>query len=100
MSQVMAQTETIPEIRLRIRNMADAMHLWTQGLRGYFFNRYGQPFNEEDDVVQIHWHSPRSGDQLEMLALAVLSLLANITAWSEKHQASGRHTEVWFDEGH
>ncbi len=36
----------------------------------------------------------------DMLALAVLSLLANITAWSERHQASGRHTEVWFDEAH
>ncbi|MFZ1827650.1 MAG: conjugative transfer ATPase [Candidatus Competibacteraceae bacterium] len=98
--QVMAQTETIPEIRLRIRNMADAMHLWTQGLRGYFFNRYGQPFNEEDDVVHIDLGILTTSGHEDMLALAVLSLLANITAWSEKHQASGRHTEVWFDEGH
>ena len=28
------------------------------------------------------------------------SLIANITAWGEKHQAAGRHLEVWFDEGH
>jgi conjugative transfer ATPase len=98
--RAMAKTESIPEIRLRIRNMADALSLWTQGLRGYFFNRYGQPFDEEDEVVHIDLGILTASGHEDMLALAVLSLLANITAWSEKHQASGRHTEVWFDEGH
>ncbi|CDI04782.1 hypothetical protein BN873_p70020 [Candidatus Competibacter denitrificans Run_A_D11] len=96
----MANEESIPEIRLSIRRMADALHLWTQGLRGHFFNRYGQPFSDNDDVVHIDLGLLTTSGNEDMLALAVLSLLANITAWSEKHQASGRHTEVWFDEGH
>lgn len=97
---VMAKEESIPEIRLSIRRMADALHLWTQGVRGHFFNRYGQPFSDTDDVVHIDLGLLTASGNEDMLALAVLALLANITAWSEKHQASGRHTEVWFDEGH
>lgn len=98
--RAMAEEETLPEIRLSIRRMADALALWTQGVRGHFFNRYGKGFDEDDDVVHIDLGILTASGNEDMLALAVLSLLAHITAWSEKHQASGRHTEVWFDEGH
>lgn len=96
----MAEAEPIPVLQLTLRQRADALKLWTQGLRGHFFNRYGQGFNDEDDVVHIDLGLLTASGHEDMLALAVLSLLANITAWSERHQASGRHTEVWFDEGH
>ncbi len=98
--RAMAEEETIPEIRLSIRRMADALTLWTQGLRGHFFNRFGQGFEEDDDVIHIDLGILTTSGSEDMLALAVLSLLAHITAWSEKQQASGRHTEVWFDEAH
>lgn len=98
--QVMAKEESIPEIRVVIRRMADAMGLWTQGSRGHFFNRFGHGFADTNDVVHIDLGILTANGHEDMLALAVLSLLANITAWSEKHQASGRHTEVWFDEAH
>ena len=97
---VMAKEESIPEIRLVIRNMASAMELWVEGLRGHFFNRHGQGFADANDVIHIDLGILTANGNEDMLALAVLSLLANITAWSEKHQASGRHTEVWFDEAH
>ncbi len=96
----MAEAEPIPAIQLTIRHQADALKLWTKGLRGHFFNRYGQGFDDEIDVVHIDLGLLTADGHEDMLALAVLSLLANITAWSEKHQASSRHTEVWFDEGH
>lgn len=96
----MAETETIPEIRLRLRQMADAMILWTEGLRGHYFDRFGAGFDGGDDVIHIDLGILTSAGNDDMLALAVLSLLATITAHSEKHQASGRHTEVWFDEAH
>ena len=98
--RAMAEEEPIPEIRLAIRRLADALALWTQGLRGHFFNRYGSGFDDGDDVVHIDLGVLTSSGNEDMLALAVLALLAHITAWSEKHQASGRHTEVWFDEAH
>ena len=97
--RTMAEQEAIPEIRLAIRRMADALSLWSQGLRGHFFNRHGQGFGD-DDVVHIDLGILTANGNEDMLALAVLSLLANITAWSEKNQASGRHLEVWFDEAH
>lgn len=96
----LAEAETIPEIRLSIRHMADAMVLWTQGLRGHFFNRFGAGFDGGDDVIHIDLGILTSSGNEDMLALAALSLLATITAHSEKHQASGRHVEVWFDEAH
>lgn len=96
----MAEAEPIAAIQLSIRHMADALQLWTRGLRGHFFNRYGHGFAEEDEVVHIDLGLLTANGNEDMLALAVLSLLANLTAWSERHQASGRSTEVWFDEGH
>ena len=96
----LAREETLPEIRLSLRRMADALALWTQGPRGHFFNRFGQGFDPAEDVIHIDLGMLTGSGNEDMLAVAVLSLLATITAWSERHQASGRHTEVWFDEAH
>ncbi|HOW78905.1 MAG TPA: conjugative transfer ATPase [Verrucomicrobiota bacterium] len=98
--RALAEAETVPEIRLSLRRMADALTLWTQGLRGHFFNRHGRGFDDEDDVVHLDLGILTASGNEDLLSLAVLSLLAHITAWSERRQASGRHTEVWFDEGH
>ena len=96
----LAHEETLPEIRLSLRRMADALELWTQGPRGHFFNRFGAGFDPTDDVIHIDLGMLTGSGNEDMLAVAVLSLLATITAWSERNQASGRHTEVWFDEAH
>ncbi|HRW66652.1 MAG TPA: conjugative transfer ATPase [Candidatus Competibacter sp.] len=98
--KAMAEEEPIPEIRLSIRRMADALQMWTAGPRGHFFNRYGQGFADDDDVVHIDLGLLTTAGNEDMLALTVLSLLAHITGWAERHQASGRPIEVWFDEGH
>lgn len=95
-----SERETLPAIQLSTRRMADALKLWTDGLRGHFFNRYGSGFDDADDVVHIDLGVLTASGNEDMLALAVLSLIAGITAWGERHQASGRHIEVWFDEGH
>ena len=96
----MSEKEIIPEIRLSLRRMADSLKLWTDGLRGQFFNGFSEGFNDSDDVIHIDLGILTASGNEDMLALAVLSLIANITAWGEKHQAAGRHLEVWFDEGH
>lgn len=96
----MATQEPLPEIRLRLRAMADAISLWTQGLRGQLFNRYGEALAPDVDVFHIELGVLTHSGNDDMLTLAVLSLLASITAQSEHHQASGRHTEVCFDEAH
>ncbi|MCB1713524.1 MAG: conjugative transfer ATPase [Candidatus Competibacteraceae bacterium] len=96
----MSEAECIPDIQVSIRRMADSLKLWTDGLRGQFFNGFSEGFQDADDVVHIDLGILTANGNEDMLALAVLSLIANITAWGEQHQASGRHLEVWFDEGH
>ncbi|MBK8168628.1 MAG: conjugative transfer ATPase [bacterium] len=96
----MAEREAIPEIRLRVRQMADALSLWTQGLRGHFFNRFGGGLDDAFDVLHVDLGLLTGGGNEDMLSLAVLAMLAKITALGERHQASGRPAEVWFDEAH
>jgi conjugative transfer ATPase len=97
---LMAEDEKIPEIRLHLRALADALALWTQGLRGQLFNRHSPGFATDVDVFHVELGVLTHSGNDDMLALAVLSLLASITAQSEHHQTSGRHTEVCFDEAH
>ena len=96
----MVADETMPEIQLALRQLADSLRLWTEGLRGQFFNGFGHSFDDNCDVVHIDLGLLTASGNEDLLAVAVLSLLANITALGERHQASGRHTEVWLDEGH
>lgn len=92
--------EELDVIKLSLRKMHDAMKLWTKGPRGRFFNQYGKSFSDDDDVIHIDLGVLTATGSEDMLALAILSMLTNITAWSERLQGSGRHFEVWFDEGH
>ncbi|GBU09012.1 hypothetical protein AwWohl_01500 [Gammaproteobacteria bacterium] len=97
---LLSEKETHESIALRIRNMAGAMKLWTQGSRNHFFNRFGTGFSDEDDVTIIELGVLTNKANADMMAVAMISIVSSITALGEKHQYSGRHTEFYQDEAH
>ncbi len=90
----------IKEIAHSMRDMGDAIKLWTTGLRGMLFNRTATGFDPYYDltVIEIGSLGKTGGD--DMLAVAGLSAIYNITALAEKLQHSGRPIEVKIDEVH
>lgn len=89
-----------PKVADRLKEFADAVNFYTQGSRGHFFNRPGSGFNDEDDVVILELGILTEESSTDMLAIAMSSLITAITQIGEKHQSSGRHTEVYMDECH
>ncbi len=88
------------EIRkVRLRYMADALRLWTSGMRGHFFNRYGKTWPEVDATF-IDMGILTQDQNADMLTVAFVSLINAITGIGEKYQYDGRETEVVTDEGH
>ena len=96
----MSDKEPMPQIAYELRNVADAMKLWTEGSRGHFFNRFGASFSDTDDVTLIEMGVLTSTANQDMLAVAMMSILSNITALGEAHQYGNRHGELWIDEAH
>ena len=91
-----AETDTRKD---RIKELADNLRLWTQGLRGRFFNRYGEPW-QEVDVTIVDMGILTSEQNKDMLAVTLISLLNAITGIGEKYQYEKRSTDVIIDEGH
>ncbi len=87
-------------IALELREMSDALSRWSKGARGHFFNRYGTGFDDRDDVIILEMGVLTNQGSEDMLAVAIMNMMTAITALGEKHQYSGRHTEVYFDEVH
>ncbi len=83
----------------RLREMADSLALWTRGLRGHFFNRYGTAWPEVDATF-IDMGILTQEQNKDMLAVMLISLLNAITGIGEKYQYDSRETEVTTDEGH
>ncbi len=90
----------IEDIALNLRNMADSLMLWTKGLRGTLFNRPSTGFDEKYDLTVIEIGSLGKTGGADMLAVAGLSAIYNITALAEKMQNSGRSIEMKIDEAH
>lgn len=90
----------IEEIALNLRNMADAINLWTQGLRGMLFNRSAEGFDPQYDLTIIEIGSLGKTGGADMLAVAGLSAIYTITALAEQLQMTGRAIEVKVDEAH
>ena len=82
-----------------IMALADAMFLWTKGLRGKLFNQRAEPW-EEADATFIDMGMLTSDAYKDALAVAVISLMHQITGLGEAHQAEATHTFVYIDEGH
>ena len=91
-----AETDTRKD---RIKELADNLRLWTQGMRGRFFNRYGESWPEVD-VTIIDMGILTSEQNKDMLAVTLISLLNTITGLGEKYQYEKRGIDVTTDEGH
>ena len=88
------------EIVLELRDRAEAVRLWTQGLRGMLFNRIAKGFDPGYDLTVIELGTVAGLGNEDMLAVAGLSAIYTITALAEKLQHSGRAIEVKIDEAH
>ena len=88
------------EIVLELRDRAEAVRLWTQGLRGMLFNREAKGFDPDYDLTVIELGNVAGLGSEDMLAVAGLSAIYTITALAEKLQHSGRAIEVKIDEAH
>ena len=90
----------LEEIAVDLRNMADAIELWTTGLRGKLFNRHAEGFSADYDLTVIELGALGKKGSEDMLAVAGLSAIYTIIALAEKLQGSGRAIEVKIDEAH
>lgn len=90
----------LEKIALELREMADAISLWTGGLHGMLFNRHASGFGEEYDLTIVELGALGKEGKQDMLAVAGLSAIYAITAMAEKLQGSGRDIEIKIDEAH
>ena len=89
-----------PENRkIRAREMADSMALFTSGVAGHFFNRSGQDWLDADVTIFEIGLLAREGYE-DQLTVAYLSLMSHINDLVEKYQHANRQTVVVTDEGH
>ena len=96
----MSEGEDNEKVKQHIRHMADALSLWEDGVRGAIFNTHGSAFSDKDDVTHIDLGLLTASGNEDMLQVAILAMIYNITALGERHQYSGRHIDVLVDEGH
>ena len=90
----------LEEIAVDLRNMADAIELWTTGLRGKLFNRHAEGFSADYDLTVVELGALGKKGSEDMLAVAGLSAIYTIIALAEKLQGLGRAIEVKIDEAH
>lgn len=83
----------------RIKEMSDALNLWTESLHGRIFNRYGKAW-PECDITTIDMGILTNNQNKDMLIVAMISLINTITGIGEKYQFEDRDTIVITDEGH
>lgn len=83
----------------RIREMEESLSLWTEAVRGRFFNRFGEDW-PECDATFFDMGMLTQEQNKDMLAVAVVSLVNAITGIGEKYEFDERSNEVTIDEGH
>lgn len=89
---------SLKEIVLSMLNMAASIEMWTKGLRGLLFNRIATGFDPDYDLTVIEVGS--LAKQPDMLAVAGMASIFNITALAEQLQHTGRQIEIKIDEVH
>ncbi len=91
--------EDSPKRKDRIREMEESLSLWTEAIRGRFFNRLGEDW-PECDATFFDMGMLTQDQNKDMLAVAVVSLVNAITGIGEKYEFDERSNEVVIDEGH
>lgn len=88
------------EIGRTLYQLAMSMEAWTRGTQAKFFNQYSEPFDDKVDATFLELGVIANEGNEAMLAVAISTLISNITQIGEKHQHSGRHIDVFLDECH
>jgi len=83
----------------RLRDMADAMRLFTQGFDGQMFNRAGTPWPDADVTIVDLATYAREGYGAQMAA-CYISLMNTVNNIAERDQGTGRDIVMITDEGH
>jgi len=88
------------EYQRELREMADAMHLFCNGLNGKLFNRAGGELWPEADITIVDLNQAASEKNKDTLAIAYTSLMQHISAEVERDEMQERQTIVLTEEGH
>jgi len=83
----------------RLRDMADAMRLFTQGFDGQVFNRAGIAWPDADVTIVDLATYARENYEAQM-AVSYISLINTVNNIAEREQYSGRDIVMLTDEGH
>ena len=88
-----------PQRRARAEEMAEAMHMFTEGFEGELFNRPGTPWPEVDITIVDLGTLARDGYSAQM-AVALIALFNTINNIAERDQFGERQIVVGIDEAH
>jgi len=83
----------------RAEDMGQAMMLFTQGLRGRLFNRYGSDWPDAD-VTLVEMGTLTNDGYGDAMAVAYTSLIDSVQSRGEAFQAQDRPLIMLTDEGH
>lgn len=99
---IIAQRERDQDIEMfrTLYQLAKSMETWTKGTEGKFFNQYSEPFDDSVDATFLELGVIANEGNEAMLAVAISTLISNITEIGEKNQNTGRHIDVFLDECH
>ncbi|MBI0676640.1 conjugative transfer ATPase [Citrobacter koseri] len=88
-----------PQRRARAEEMAEAMHMFTEGFEGELFNRPGTPWPEVDITIVDLGTLARDGYSAQM-AVSLIALFNTINNIAERDQFGERQIVVGIDEAH
>ncbi len=88
----------IADVAKSMYEKATALRRWTQGLHGILFNRTATGFDPQYDLTLVEIGTLAKTP--DMMAVAGLSAIYNITAMAEDLQNTGRSIEIKIDEAH
>ncbi len=88
----------IADVAKSMYEKATALRRWTQGLHGILFNRTASGFDPQYDLTLVEIGNLAKTP--DMMAVAGLSAIYNITAMAEDLQNTGRSIEIKIDEAH
>jgi len=96
----MAEADGLTDARRdRIRELGEGVSIYKTGIRARFFNRKGEAWPEAD-VTLVDMADLTKGDNKDMLAVALISLINRISDLGEKYQNDDREIDANTDEGH
>lgn len=97
--EALSNEEDYRDYKTELREMADSMRLFCDGLNGRLFNRKSSAWPEADITIIDMAMAGREGNE-DTLAVAYTSLMQHINAEVERNQMASRQTIVLTDEAH